>query len=144
MSDANANDVADRLHSAAIHLLRWVRREDEHSGLTAARLSAMSVLAFGGPVTIGRLAEMEQVRSPTMVRIVDHLVDAGLAQRVSDPEDRRRTLVRATPDGKALLVEGRQRRVRVLTEALDDLPDEDLATLRKAAELLDRIAGGQV
>src|SRR5947199_3692042 len=106
----DATQVADRLHSTAIHLLRKVRREDAGSGLSAARLSALSVVVFAGPLTLGRLAEAEQVRSPTMTRIVDELVEAGLVEREAVPVDARRTLARATPAGVTLTAEGRRRR----------------------------------
>jgi hypothetical protein len=66
----DAEAIADRLHSAAIHLLRRLRREDATSGLSAPRLSALSVIVFGGPLTLGELANAEQVRPPTMTRLV--------------------------------------------------------------------------
>jgi DNA-binding MarR family transcriptional regulator len=137
----DATHVADRLHSAAIHLLRKVRREDAGSGLSAARLSALSVIVYAGPLTLGRLAEAEQVRSPTMTRLVDQLVEDGLAERESVPGDGRRTLVRATAAGVNLTTEGRRRRVASLADDLESLCPEDLATLARAAELLETIVG---
>jgi len=65
----DAEALADQLHSAAIHLLRQLRKEDDTSGLSAPRLSALSVVVFGGPLTLGALARAEQVRPPTMTRI---------------------------------------------------------------------------
>src|SRR3954466_1640614 len=82
-------DIADRLHSAAIHLLRRLRREDDASGLPAPQLSALSVIVFGGPVTLGGLAQAEQVRPPTITKVVTALEDAGLVEREVDPDDRR-------------------------------------------------------
>src|SRR5229473_2111765 len=73
--------TADRLHSAAIHLLRRLRRQDDASGLTAPRLSALSVIVFSGPLTLGALATAEQVRPPTMTRLVAALEEAGLVVR---------------------------------------------------------------
>src|SRR3712207_2008290 len=81
--------VADRLHSAAIHLLRRLRRADEASGLSGPKLSALSVIVYGGPITLGDLAAAEQVRPPTMTRIVRELEAAGLIRRSADSEDRR-------------------------------------------------------
>ncbi len=52
-----SRELADRLHSAAIHLLRRLRREDDASGLPAPQLSALSVIVFGGPIAIGALAD---------------------------------------------------------------------------------------
>src|SRR5436305_11057857 len=137
----DATQVAVRLRSPAIHLLRKVGRQDAGSGLSAARLSALSVVVFVGPITLGRLAEVEQVRSPTMTRIVDQLVEEGLVERESVPGDARRTLVRATPAGANLMAEGRRRRVAVLAGELEALSVEDLATLERAGEILDRILG---
>src|SRR4051812_49977548 len=84
--------LADRLHSAAIHLLRHLRKEDDASGLSAPRLSALSVVVFGGPLSLGALARAEQVRPPTMTRIVTGLQRDGLVTRKGDLRDRRLTL----------------------------------------------------
>src|SRR6478736_9503795 len=82
-------DLADRLHSAAIHLLRRLRREDDASGLPAPQLSALSVIVFGGPITLGALATAEQVRPPTITKVVSTLEEAGLVEREADAADRR-------------------------------------------------------
>ena len=82
-------ELADRLHSAAIHLLRRLRREDDASGLPAPQLSALSVIVFGGPITLGALAKAEQVRPPTITKVVAALEHAGLVGRDVDPDDRR-------------------------------------------------------
>src|SRR3954470_24959780 len=103
--------VADRLHSAAIHLLRRLRREDDASGLGAPRLSALSVVVFGGPIAVGALAAGEQVRVPTMSRLVASLEGDGLVRRIPDPADRRVVRIEATEAGRALLFAGRARRV---------------------------------
>ncbi len=134
--------VADRLHSAAIHLLRLLRREDDASGLSAARLSALSVVVFGGPVTIGRLARAEQVRPPTMTRLVMGMEVEGLLVRSSDPEDGRVVWIRATRKGTRILREGRERRVAALARELERLSVADLSLLARAAELMDRVAAG--
>jgi DNA-binding MarR family transcriptional regulator len=136
MDTPDATDIADRLHSAAIHLLRRVRREDLQTGLSAARMSALSVIVFKEPISIGRLAEAEQVRSPTMSQIVDELVADGLVERVPSPEDARTTLVRTTPRGAELFHASRRRRVAILAAELASLPPEDLAALARAAEIL--------
>ena len=92
--------LADVLHSAAIHLLRKLRREDAASGLNAPRLSALSVVVFAGPVTLGDLAGAEQVRPPTMTRIVDALAEQGLVVKKKNAQDGRSTLIHATACGK--------------------------------------------
>lgn len=143
-ASAEAGDVpaktADRLHSAAIHLLRRLRRVDVASGLTAPRLSALSVVVFNGPLTLGALAAAEQVRPPTMTRIVAALEAAGLVRREPSPEDRRSVWIRATDVGRQLLAEGRARRTESLERQLAALPPGELATLARAAEIVDRLA----
>src|ERR1700716_2908873 len=98
-------EVADRLHSAAIHILRYARKQDVLSRAGPARLSALSVLVFGGPMTLGQLATAEQVKAPTMSRIVAGLKRAGLARTDEDARDARRIRVRATAKGERLLRE---------------------------------------
>jgi DNA-binding MarR family transcriptional regulator len=131
--------VADRLHSAAIHLLRRLRIEDDRTGLTGPRLSALSVLVFGGPMTLGGLAAAEQVSPPSMVRLVSALERKGLAARESARQDARVTIVRATPRGVLLLHEGRARRVARLEAVLRELPPRDLKRLRDATDVLDTV-----
>jgi DNA-binding MarR family transcriptional regulator len=133
--------VADRLHSAAIHLLRRLRREDDASGLSAPRLSALSVVVFGGPVTIGALAAAEQVRVPTMSRLVASLDEDGLLRRVPDLEDRRVVRVEATAAGRALLHAGRRRRVAALARDVAALGTDEREALLRAIPLLERLAG---
>ena len=123
----------------AIHLLRKLRREDAASGLNAPRLSALSVIMFAGPVALGDLASAEQVRPPTMTRIVDALARQGLAEKRKGPLDARRTLIHATAAGKRLLLQGRERRARALAERIAALKTEDRDVLNGAAEILQRV-----
>jgi DNA-binding MarR family transcriptional regulator len=134
-----SSEVADRLHSAAIHLLRRIRKVDEASGLSAARLSALSVLVFGGATTVGGLARAEQVSAPTMSRLVSALERDGFVVREADEGDARAVRVRATAKGTRVLQEGRRRRVAELDELLDGLSDEQLRTLGSAAEIMERV-----
>jgi DNA-binding MarR family transcriptional regulator len=133
-------DVADRLHSAAIHLLRRVRRVDDESGLTAARLSALSVLVFGGPTTLGRLARAEQVTAPTMSRLVSALVRDGLAVREPHADDGRAVVVAASPAGREILERGRERRIAELTQLLAGLTGDELEMLDAAARTVERVS----
>src|SRR5579862_1931414 len=118
---AEATAVADRLHSAAIHLLRRVRKQDAATGEGPARLSALSVLVFGGPKTLGELAAAEQVKPPTMSRMVAGLARSRLIQIADDPQDARRLRIRATARGVRLLQKGRQLRIEYLASRLDRL-----------------------
>jgi DNA-binding MarR family transcriptional regulator len=131
-------DAADRFHSAAIHALRHVRREDPSTGLSAARLSALSVLVFGGPRTLGELAAAEHVRPATMTRIVQALEADGLVRRERDPDDGRVTRLEATAKGEKVMWRGRERRVQNLASLLGRLSADDLARVYEAAELVER------
>ena len=136
-----AERTADRLHSAAIHLLRRLRREDAKTGLSAPRLSALSVIVFAGPLTLGELANAEQVRPPTMTRLVSALEDEGLVTREPDASDGRLTRIRATSRGRTLLLRGRARRVAALSAEVRALPDADRDVVERAVEILEGVIG---
>jgi DNA-binding MarR family transcriptional regulator len=139
MDTVDTVGTADRLHSAAIHLLRRLRTEDAASGLTAPRLSALSVVVFGGPIALGDLAAAEQVRPPTVSRLVRELEADGLVRVDPDPHDGRVRLAEATPRGRRLLHEGRARRVSRLARELEALPVRDRRTLARAVEILEAL-----
>jgi len=131
-------DLADRLHSAAIHLLRLVRVQDKATGIAPARLSALSVVVFGGPVSLRDLARAEQVRPPTMSRIVDGLHADGLVHRKVNRQDRRAVLIEATPRGAAVLKKGRERRVKFLASYLARLDTSERLNLERAVQAIQR------
>src|SRR5712671_3982238 len=116
--------VADALHSAAIHLLRGVRKEDERTGVGPARLSALSVLVFAGPMRLTKLARIEQVKPPTMTKVGAGVEAGGLVRRRSDPEDARAVRLEPTRRGTRLLEGGRRRRVERLAGAFQALSPE--------------------
>lgn len=136
------SELATRVHALAIHLLRRVRSTDAASGLTASRLSALSVLVFGGPRTVGELAAAEQVSAPTMSRLVTALEREGLARRSTDPADGRRVHVKATPAGVGALERARQRRVVRLERLIEGVEAPQRAVIDEAVgvleDLLDR------
>ena len=131
--------IADRLHSAAIHLLRRVRKQDVATGEGPARLSALSVLVLGGPKTLGELAAAEQIKPPTMSRIVAGLARSRLIEITADPHDARRMRIRATAKGTRLLHKGRQLRIEYLASHLEALAPEELAKLGEAIEILKKL-----
>ena len=133
-----AAEIADELHSAAIHLLRRLRVRDRESGIGPAQLSALSVLVFGGPRSLGELADAEQVRPPTMSRIVAGLQHSRLVRRHAT-EDGRRVRLEATPKGVSLMWEGRKRRVESLAQALAALPENDREQVRGALKLMQQV-----
>ena len=139
MSDREIRDVAARLHSSAIRLLRSMRRDDDGSGLSAPRLSALSCIVGEGPVSLAELAHAEQVRPPTMSRIVDALVERGLITRIAKPGDRRSVEIAATPEGMELLDAGREQRVGALVGRLRGLADSERRALARGVEILERV-----
>ena len=134
--------TANALHSAAIHLLRRLRKEDERAGIGPARLSVLSVLVFGGPMRLSELARIEQVKPPTMTKLVAGLEADGLVRRNLDGTDARAFKVQATPRGTALLHAARRRRVARLAAALRQLPPEELAVVARAADIIERMVSG--
>lgn len=140
--EAGIDALATRLHRAAIHLLRRLRKVDQTSGLSAPIASALSVLVFGGSKTLNELAEAEQVKPPTMSRLVAEMARRELATKTADTEDRRVVHVAASDLGRTLLKAARGRRLEVLKAELADLPARDLAALRDAAAILERLNRG--
>lgn len=138
----NAERIADSLHSAAIHLLRKLRRADSASGLNAPRLSALSVIVFGGPLTLGHLAHAEQVKPPTMTRIVHALAAKGLVRKTTNPEDARAIHLSATMKGKRLMFQARERRIQSLTAQVESLPRDDREALHAALTILQNVIRG--
>jgi DNA-binding MarR family transcriptional regulator len=136
--------LADSLHSAAIHLLRRLRKVDAATGLSPARLSALSVVVCGGPIRVSDLARAEQVKTPTITPIVAALEEAGLIARTADADDARASILSATSRGQKLMAEGRARRVATLTAQLRALKARDRAILEKAAVLLEKIGRDRV
>jgi DNA-binding MarR family transcriptional regulator len=125
-------EIADRLHSTAIHLLRRLRLEDKRSGIGPARLSALSVLVFGGPCSLKQLAAAEQVTPATMSRVVAGLVRKDLVERRTSSDDARQMVLTPTAKGRKVMQEGRERRVRYLESLLSVLSSNEMADLSQA------------
>jgi DNA-binding MarR family transcriptional regulator len=150
---AGAPGDAERLHSAAIHMLRKLRRLDDlfqspgsrkavrpaAETLNPPRISALSVVVLSGPITLGQLAAAEQVRPPTMTRIVHALAAQGLVVKAGDPADRRIVRIAATPRGKRVLLAGRSRRVSALAGAIARLSPTGQEALRRALPTLETL-----
>lgn len=132
-------DLAERLHSSAVRLLRRLRRADAATGLSGPRLSLLSVLVYRGPSTITELARAEQVRPPTVSRMVKDMEYDGLVARRGDPNDGRVQRIRATAAGRRLLHRGRRERVRLLADGLAELPAPDVEVLVRAVGMLEAL-----
>jgi DNA-binding MarR family transcriptional regulator len=140
VSSHEAIEAAERLHSAAIHLLRRLRIRDREIGVGPAQLSALSVLGFGGPKSLAELAEAEQVKAPTMSRIVASLLQAKLVRRRTDKQDRRAVVIQATEKGIRIMQEGRRRRVAALAVTVRGLAEKEIVHLLEAAEVMEHLS----
>jgi DNA-binding MarR family transcriptional regulator len=138
---ANRNDVALRLHAAAIHLLRTVRSQDRQLGLTPARLSVLSILVFSGPHTLTQLTAAEQVAAPTMTKLIGGLERDGYVEREPSRLDGRSWVIRATARAKRVLARGRQRRIDLLLELLAGTAAAEWETVDRAVAVIERALG---
>lgn len=135
-------ELAARVYSAVLHLLRRVAQDDRASGVSPSRLSALSVLVFGGPRTIGALATAEGVTPPTMTRLVAAMVADGLVERAPDETDRRVVRVMASTDGRSLLLAGRDRHVATLAAMIDPLTPKERRRMAATADIVERMLAG--
>lgn len=136
-TQAKHSALADRLHSLAIHLLRRVARGDYAAGLSAPRLSALSVVIYRGPISLTELAKTEGVTAPTMTRLIQALVRSGLVEKTVNETDNRAVLLRATPEGRRTLDVARAKRLAALAELLERLAPEDVAKVERAISALE-------
>ncbi|MFC0532487.1 MarR family winged helix-turn-helix transcriptional regulator [Phytohabitans kaempferiae] len=130
------HETASLLHSAALRLLRVARTRDVGMDLDGPRASLLSVVVFAGPQPVSRLAAIEQVSPPAITKLVAALEADGLVVRERAAADRRVVLVTATAAGRRLLERGRAARVRAVADLLDGASARDLATLRRAAQII--------
>lgn len=138
-AEGRADRLPDRLHAWAIHLLRWLREADRASPVSSAELSALSVVVHAGPLSLAELAAAEQVRPPTMSRLVAGMAERGVVDRSREPSDRRLLRIEASPRGRRLLEEAKEGRLRALRAALGELEPEERESLNGAIELLERL-----
>jgi DNA-binding MarR family transcriptional regulator len=140
--EPSLEEVGRSLHSNAIHLLRNVRTEDSAMGIGPAQASALSVVVFGGPLSLNELAAAEQVKAPTMSRIVEALVRERLVKREANKQDRRSITIYSTEKGTRIMHEGRNRRERRLIKLLSRLDSTEVKCLSDASAILSEILGG--
>jgi DNA-binding MarR family transcriptional regulator len=136
--ERHATDLAEALNRVVTHLVRRLRRIDDRQPIGRARLSALSVLVFGGPRTLSQLADDEGVTPATMHHVVQGLLDSGLAQKKPNATDRRTSSIEVSAKGRTLMLKARAARLAMLDEGLRDLSAEDRECLRRSIEILAR------
>lgn len=133
--------TASELRIAVMRLARRLRRERTDDSLTTSQISALATVERAVTISLGELAALEYVQPPSMTRIVAALELLGLVRRAPHATDGRQVLLEATDAGRQLLTADRQRRDAWLCHRLRELSDEERATLRSAARIIERLAG---
>jgi DNA-binding MarR family transcriptional regulator len=129
-------ELAPRLRWAITRMARRLRQE-AGTGLGPSQVGALATIERHGPLSPSELAELERIKRPTATRILRHLEDAGLVERVKDPEDGRGSILSVTAAGRTHLRRLRARKTAYLATRLDKLEADDRHTLERAAELLE-------
>ena len=138
MQTISAPDLAHRLRPVIARLGRRLRQE-AGGELSPSQGAALTTVACHGPLTPSELASRERIQRPTATRVLARLEEAGLLERTADPADRRSSLITATAAGRALLAAQRERKDAFLARRLDGLSADELATLERAAAILERL-----
>jgi DNA-binding MarR family transcriptional regulator len=131
-------EIALALNRIATHLGRRLRRVDDRQTIGRARLSALSVLVFGGHRTMSELAEEEGVTAATMHHVVAGLLDSRLAQKSPDPTDGRKYRIEVSPKGRRLMMSARAARLSMIEQGLASLTPDERRCLARALGLLER------
>lgn len=131
-------DLVGRLRFSVARLSRLLRQQDQ-TGLTPTAGAMMATISRDGPLTLGELANHEQVAPPTITKLIGKLELAGFVERIPDPTDKRVCRVVLTTEGQAHLDTNRSRRTAWLAERIADLPGEDQSRLADLVELLEHL-----
>ncbi|MBL7495381.1 MarR family transcriptional regulator [Frankia sp. CNm7] len=140
MDTAAKTELASALRLSVMRLSRRMRQE-RSSSLSPTQIAALATLERHGPMTLGEIAAHERVQPPSMTRVITHLADAGLVARSAHPTDGRQVIAEITEAGRGLLDADRRRRDEWLAERLTELSDDEVAALRRAAPILELLAG---
>jgi DNA-binding MarR family transcriptional regulator len=130
--------MASQLRIGVTRLARRLRLEGDAS-VTPTLLVALATIERHGPMTAGELAAHEQVRKPTVTRLIGALLERALIERTPDPLDGRVTWIQLSPEGRRFLQRVRRRKDEYLSGRLRRLTPEELYTLERASELLERL-----
>ncbi|MGW9629384.1 MarR family winged helix-turn-helix transcriptional regulator [Agromyces sp. NPDC055520] len=132
-------EQSTELRIAIMRLARRLRQERTETELSGSQFSTLGWIASEGPLTIGRLAELERVTAPSMNRTVNCLVDAGYAARTASPDDGRKVIVTATDTGESIVLATRRRRDAWLAKRFAALTPDERETLTAATTILRRL-----
>ena len=133
--------LANELRLAIHRLTRRLRQQHPNNDLTLTQISALSIIWREGPITAGDLAMREQVRPPSITRVVDGLEAAAMVIRRDNPADGRQVLVEITDTGVSRMESYVEAREAWLTQQLAGLSAKDQETLHRAAVIMNDLAG---
>jgi DNA-binding MarR family transcriptional regulator len=138
--DTTISDTASSLRNSIVRTARVLRQDAAaESGLSPTQTAVLATINREGPLTPSELAEIERVKRPTMTRTLACLEREGLIERTPDPTDGRSSLVAANDAGRERLARSRRRKSAYLARRLHKLDPDEVETLARAAELLDRM-----
>lgn len=137
-STQDLTEQAARLRLAVNRMARRLRQE-ANTELGPASIAALATIERSGPLTPSEVARIEGIQRPTATRILSRLAEAALVTRTADPDDGRCSIVQITPEGRKSLNRLRKRKTAYLARKMRELPDDDVATLARAAEILERV-----
>jgi DNA-binding MarR family transcriptional regulator len=140
-TDTRLAESAARLRFAIVRTARRLRQEAAGAGteLSPNSASTLATVERHGPLTPSELAEIERIKRPTATRTLGVLEEAGLVDRARDPSDGRSSLVSINAAGRERLRRLRGRKNAYLARRMRDLPESDVVTLERAAEILEGI-----
>src|SRR3954447_5726837 len=144
-TDISLSERAAQLRTAIVRTARRLRQEAaaESSGLTTTSVAALATIERHGPMTPSEIADIERVKRPTITRTLGCLEGEGLIDRSEDPADRRSALVAVNGAGRERLRRLRKRKNAYLARRMRDLSAEEVETLERAAEILERMQEGE-
>lgn len=137
----STQDLGERASRLRLAITRTARRlrQEANADLGPAALAALATIERHGPLTPGELARAERIKPPTATRLLAGLAEKELVSRAADPDDGRCSIVSVTPQGRAMLKRVRGRKNAYLARRMKELPDDEVAALERAAEILERV-----
>ena len=132
--------LANELRLAIHRLTRRLRQQHPDNDLTLTQISALAIIWREGPITAGELAIREQVRPPSITRVVDGLESANMVSRRNNPADGRQVVIQITDEGVGRMETYVEAREAWLAQQLAALSVRDRDVLHRAASILNDLA----
>lgn len=147
----NSAQAADRSLEATLvatvgpilrHLLSHARHRPTWSELTYQQYNVLRMIDTMGPQAQAEVARRLLVTAPVVTRLASTLVEAGLVERQTDPEDKRAVILALTPTGRRRVRAMRRDLLAAARELLEPLPEDRRAGVAAALEQLQVLLPG--